>query len=344
MASRRDPAAEERERLERFLEWRRAVGRERRPSRWRWLANVAGILVLGVIVAALSSLLAGDLRSGRQRLATPAPFATPERFAPSVPVPSAETTVSAPLDTAPPDEPVAPLEVAAPAASDQDTEALELPARPETASRARRSAPSLPPPPLLSAGERPLPASLPGIPELHEQPRTSPGRGSVLRDALDGFDQRAGQETPPASAPATTPTMPPPLSTGPTVEIHVSKTPTSAPSPSTAPSLATATPSGSVSPRATARAAPGSWLPAPSSSRVTPDVPAPGKPAPPPAAIASTPEVTPKVLPRPVETLRRLIEYIPEIRVGRALARWMSSQPPPDRGQAPPEPRSAQTR
>jgi hypothetical protein len=44
--------------------------------------------------------------------------------------------------------------------------------------------------------------------------------------------------------------------------------------------------------------------------------------------------------------MKRLIEYLPEVRMGKALIRWVRSQPPPDPAPAPsvPEPRPPQSR
>jgi hypothetical protein len=56
------------------------------------------------------------------------------------------------------------------------------------------------------------------------------------------------------------------------------------------------------------------------------------------------PEVAVKPLPQPLQTLKRWVEYVPEVRVGKAILRWVRSQPPPDAEPPPPESRRPQTR
>jgi hypothetical protein len=56
------------------------------------------------------------------------------------------------------------------------------------------------------------------------------------------------------------------------------------------------------------------------------------------------PEVATKPLPQPIETVKRLIEHLPEVKMGKALIRWVTSQPPADSPAAVPEPRQPQTR
>jgi hypothetical protein len=58
------------------------------------------------------------------------------------------------------------------------------------------------------------------------------------------------------------------------------------------------------------------------------------------------PEVATKPLPEPLERMKRLIEYLPEVKMGKALIRWVRSQPPPDPAPAASvaEPRPPQSR
>jgi hypothetical protein len=56
------------------------------------------------------------------------------------------------------------------------------------------------------------------------------------------------------------------------------------------------------------------------------------------------PEVLAKPLPEPIETVRRVIEYIPEVKVGRAIIDWIRSQPPADPAPPPRQPQSTQAR
>jgi hypothetical protein len=56
------------------------------------------------------------------------------------------------------------------------------------------------------------------------------------------------------------------------------------------------------------------------------------------------PEVAAKPLPQPLETLKRWAEYVPEVRMGKAIIRWVQSQPPAEAQPPQPEPRSTQSR
>jgi hypothetical protein len=55
------------------------------------------------------------------------------------------------------------------------------------------------------------------------------------------------------------------------------------------------------------------------------------------------PEVATKPFPQPIETVKRLIERLPEVKMGRALVRWVRSQPPADSPAQLPEPQRPQT-
>jgi hypothetical protein len=38
----------------------------------------------------------------------------------------------------------------------------------------------------------------------------------------------------------------------------------------------------------------------------------------------------PKPLPQPLETLKRLVEHVPEVKIVETISRWIKAQPPPD--------------
>ena len=95
-------------------------------------------------------------------------------------------------------------------------------------------------------------------------------------------------------------------------------------------------------------------------SSVRPSVPppaataakAPAPPGPPPAAPrpvervqppVAVPEVAEKPLPFGLETVKRLIQSAPEVRLGRKIVQWVQQQEPPD-GKAAPEPPRPQAR
>ena len=60
----------------------------------------------------------------------------------------------------------------------------------------------------------------------------------------------------------------------------------------------------------------------------------------PPVAV---PEVAEKPLPFGLETVKRLIQSAPEVRLGRKIVEWVQQQEPPD-GKAAPEPPRPQAR
>jgi hypothetical protein len=84
MVSPTDTTAEDRERLEQFLAWRRATQRARwwpglTALGWRWLTDIAAIGVLCAVFVAFASLLNGDLSqrgSGEVVPSLPAPSVT----------------------------------------------------------------------------------------------------------------------------------------------------------------------------------------------------------------------------------------------------------------------------
>src|SRR6266508_1605690 len=281
MASTRDAESEERERLERFLEWRRATGREPKLSRWRWLSYVAGIAVLGVIVLALAALLTGDLRGTRERLANaPERLAdAPERLAdaggqspvasaqlPAVPVHDI-TPPRAPTSDVSPQERPSRLEHSERGGSRAAGEALALPPRSPAQLRTSVS----PPPTTLQERSHPSdvsgPTLLPGPTSTRSEIRTTPSAPPAPMSAPPGAQDAASESrtegssivspTPPIfTAPSAAPPPPPPSTTIPTTvpnaapaEPPVSTPPVAAPSAAPrAPSSGTPTPAATSTP------------------------------------------------------------------------------------------------
>jgi len=79
------------------------------------------------------------------------------------------------------------------------------------------------------------------------------------------------------------------------------------------------------------------------------DAPAPTAAAPDMTVAMSTPQAEPRAdiakdpRPKKVETLKRLVGYIPEVRLGKAIAHWVKSQPPVDPESRPPKPEYPQS-
>jgi hypothetical protein len=345
-----DSEAEDRERLEQFLAWRRATGRGPRRSvtavGLRWFAYGAGVGVLGVVFVALASLLTADLRRGGQRL-DPAPSPGPTASV-QEPAPAAEQRGAPDADSGPSGAARAIVE-ADPGASDRvlalalpDRPSLpERPSLPDRSSRLERSPLLDRPSRSVRSIERPYVASDPvGLPE---RPTLS-GQASLSRLPSVEFVRESPDVTPPAASPprepgasdSPEPAVAPsrPLPPGPGAHEHDRDGTTRS------------TPVGHTSRRITAVArSPESA--ARSSQVVTVEGVLPGA-APPsaPAASASSaptgsasrssvvqpPEVAVKPLPEPIETVKRFVESIPTEKVGKTVRRWMTR----DRDQEPP--------
>jgi hypothetical protein len=341
MASTGDAASEDQERLERFLEWRRATGREPKLSAWRWLSYVAGIAVLGVIVVALAALLTGDLRATRERLAN-----APERLADAggqSPGAPAQVRAAPAPDITPPSAPTSDvslperpsrLELSERGGPRAEGEAIALPQRspaplrtsvsprpttlPERSHPSDVAGPALPPGPTSTGSEIRTTPSAPPAP-MSAPPALTPGAQDSASESRTEGRSIVSSPTPPVAAPSAAPREP---SSG-TPTPAATSTPAASSTMATTPTIVTP-----VAPRA---------APAP-----PPEPPAaPVKPAPRPVP---APEVATKPLPEPIETVKRLIEHIPEVKVGKVIMRWVKSQPPADAGPPPPGPRSPQTR
>jgi hypothetical protein len=264
MSDRQDPATQDRERLEQFLEWRRAQGRRRGALGRRHLLSVAGTVAFGVVAVALVMWWTARALDTRQRVTSatrsaPAAGATmPSGSRPASALPNAPAAASATSRPVPPDR-----------ASGQERALVErAPAvhRPRVTTRR-------PPPVELPAREAQAapqrgPSNEPRLPALDDGARPSDLEAAVAPDAPD--------EGLTAAAPSalSTPPLPP---TG-TVDI-------------------------------------------------------------PPTSHFPVGETQGD---RRLETLKRLVGYIPEVRAGKAIIRWMKSQPPADRRPQQPEPQLLQ--
>jgi hypothetical protein len=277
MSDRLDPESEERERLERFLKWRQAVGRNRGAADRRSLFFVVGTVALGVVAVVLIVTLMGRSFDAPGHLASERTRAPAEDVAtqsrdsvsavspsspdvggssslkPSDSVGGAEAVAieRAPVEKRPPVEPPRParIEPRAPRRPKEPIEARALP-------------------------QRPPPSQQPQLPQDLAQPA----------------DVTAAASPPP---PTPVPAPHDPAGTrGEAVGVAAS-------SAALSPTLTVATPAMSA-------------------------VPGPD--------IAKDPRS------ETIETLKRLIGYIPEVRLGRAIVRWVKSRPPVDPGARPLKP------
>ena len=328
----RDPDFEERERLERFLKWREAAGRDRPLLDRRVLFLCVGI-VLGVLADLLVGTLArssfdkparlatGQTRLPAKQLATPsgngAWESAPRREAvrasierePSKLVEAQAAAVDPELARDP--SRVKPrrsarLEPRTPRPARQPVAARELPERSPASAlpRLREDLPDLGPSSRVSAlplPPRPIPAPL-------DQPQ-------ILSESAAG----AGPST--ASSPTATvvsPAVPPVLEPDLPKEVTIPKGIAAAGAPP-----------------------PPQPLPAPLDAGGTPGEAAAATPLPPVAVVTPAAPPVPRAdiaknqRSETTETVKRLIGYMPEVRAGKAIYRWVKSQPPPDAGPRP---------
>ena len=326
---------EEQERLERFLEWRRVEGRGPR-SHWRRVAWIGGTVGLGVTLALGAPLLIAPLppdvaTSERERLATHQSSAPRERPAgpgpaPASPAPassesalvgesvsvgeSASVGQSASLETAPVER--APAETQRPGLPERVAREDAAATRFEIEVWGPRTADEI-----LTALKRP----------------SVPPRRPVAR--MDQPVERPSDPAAPETSPAPSETISPAAPPVPAAPAPLAPPPASAP-----PAPPASSGAASVTSPAASRAS--------SPPRAALSTPSPVAPAS--RVSVPVPEVATKPLPQPLEALRqplerlkRWAEHAPEVRVGKAIVRWVRSQPadpePPQ-----PELRSPQSR
>jgi hypothetical protein len=318
-----DPELEERERLEQFLKWRRAVGRSRRASDRRFLfffvgtvlGVVAGVLIVTLVRASLDSptrLVSDPTRTAAKDVATlsrdsrsPAPPNPPAvgdsaRRGPSASMGGAEAAAieAAPAEERPPMGPRRPARIE-PRASRPPRHPTEARALPQRSPSQRPQLPENPAPlPYVTAAASPSPVQPPhdatGTPGEPVATASSPASFPALSTATPAMPAVPG---PDMAKDVTVVAVPPPVQ---------------------------ATPDAAGTQRESVSAAAFSPASSPTLSIATPAMPP-----------VSEPEITKDTRSETMETVKRLIGYIPEVRLGKAIVRWVKSQPPADPGSRP---------
>jgi hypothetical protein len=273
-----DPESDERERLERFLEWQRAVGRNRGAPDRRSLFFVVGTVALGVVAVVLIVTLTGRSLDTRRPLASEPTRAPAEDVA---------TQSSDSLSAIPPSS----LGASSLEPSDSVGAAGAV---------AIERAPAEERPPV----------------KTRRPPRIEP---RAQRRSGEPVEARALPQRPP----------PPPRPPLPKDRAQPSGV-TAAASPSPPPPRPASHDSPGIRGKAVGAAARSA------ASSPTPRVAMPAPPAVPGPDVAKDPRS------ETVEALKRLIGYISEVRLGKAIVRWVKSQPPVDPGSRPLTPESPQ--
>ena len=339
----RDPDFEDRERLERFLKWREATGRHRAARDRRVL-----FLSVGTVLGILIGLVAGPLV--RTSFDKPAPLAADQTRQPAKQVISpsrngaSENARRDDVGASVGAEPSRSVEKVQTAAVEPKAEEDRSPVKPRRSARLEPRT-SRPPKRAVAAPELPERSPSSALPRLGENPT----------DLGPSFHVRAFPLPPrPIPAPLDQPQMP--------SESAGAAAPSTASSPTVvrpevpsvlAPDLpkeVTATEVTATKDVAAAGAPfPPQPVPATLGAGNTPHEAASATSLPPVAVV--TPAVPPvpradiakSQRPGTMETVKRLVGYIPEVRAGKAIYRWVKSQPPADPG-ARPSPPSPQAR
>lgn len=298
-----DLAREDRERLERYLEWERST---RRVARRRQRRYVSGAALAGVVVVVLVAWLMN--RAGTQdRVASVPQRASADQVGSASGLPRAEVAESRPPAAATESAPAAAVTESAPPPAVPER-AFPAPVEPATkSSETQRRDTNVRGP--ASGSERPRVAPRPTS-RVRTAPEPLPSRQSPPRSAADSTDVVAAPVAPATPPPAsiTTPTEPP----APAVSAPADVMPPRREVPATPsePPTAVAPPAAPQVPPATVAVPPAT---------------------PPPAASPTAPAAQrdPVMTPREdrVETLKRWVGYIPEVRLGKAIVRWVKSQP-----------------
>jgi WAS/WASL-interacting protein len=280
--------SDERARLERYLEWRRAEGRDRRATGARWLFYAAGTVIVGLVLAASVTLMTARARDTRQRVASAS------RRAPVDSLARRSDDARAPVPRAMPS--TSPANASRAEKFDENADgASAVPTPPKARERVATPRPARPEraAPMSARGDRSLPH-----PAAPAAPQAVAGARPEAKD---------GKEVVVVVAPA-----------------QRSATASSAPEESPAPPPEMANPIVTV-------------LPPPSPRRdATPE------PVPSPAASPARVSVTDKpIAVEPgsdtLDTIKRYVGYIPEVRLGKAIVGWVKRHPA-----AAPAPREAE--
>jgi hypothetical protein len=357
-----DPGLEDRERLERFLEWRRADDESRKTAR----RHTAGMATLAVAVAALITAAAWYAIDGHRRAAlthTAKPDAR-VALAPGVDTGSNQKLVSP--------APLLPLSRPESERGDSDVAASSAQATPPEATPAERTPAEATPAPAeatsslatSAAPPMPLPPAVAG-PRAAARLESRPPRRSarVVREAgrvpAAPTTPDVAASRPPEPAPiAATPVAPPPdvAASRPPEPAPIAATPVAPPPPAVVPD----TPRATVPPAnaESVRSEPSKPVAAPPitaspATRTEDAAAAVSRPAAPQtasirsdaaASVAEPPaRLAPPAPPSTGQVLKEWAGYIPEVRLARAIYRWAKKQPPPD-GTRPEEPQSPQAR
>jgi hypothetical protein len=334
----RDPDFEDRKRLERFLKWREATGRHRGTRDWRVL-----FLCVGTVLGVLSGLIGGTLvrtpfntlaplvadqtRQPRKQLITPSSNGASES--------ARRGAVGASVVA----EPSRSVEEVQTAALESKADEYRSPVKPRRSAR-REPRTARAPRQAVATGELPERSPSSALPRLPENPTDEGPSFHVTALPLPArripapLDQpqvpseSAGAAGPSTASSPTVVTLEVPSAPAPDLPKEV--TVTSDVAAAGAPFLPQAVPATHGAGNTPHEAASATSLPPVA-------VVAPGLPPVPRADVAKSQR------PGTMETVKRLIGYIPEVRAGKAIYRWVKSQPPADPGPRPSTP-SPQTR
>ena len=332
-----DLAREDRERLERFLEWERATRRAARHRRRRHVSVAALVgVVLVTIVAAWLAHRTGDAPPG-VATAPDRPSAEEGAVAGGAPPTAGESRPTAAVAAG---TPPATESAPAPAGTEREPAATAT----DAASAAR---------PQTVAPEAATAVAPPGVNVVTESPAAA---GSETAGREPGSGARRQRVAAPATAPSRAATdvtrrvqSPPSVVPEPAQRRDVAKITPAPPAPGV--SIPAQTPAPPVSAPTTVTPS----VPERPATRTRPPAPAAPNPVAPSAAtaVAPPPPASPAASRAPVpwqleveeglETVKRWVGYIPEVRVGKAIARWVKSQPPADSLPRPADPIQTQT-
>lgn len=321
-----DLSREDRERLERFLEWERA---SRRAARHRRRRHVSVAALVGVVFLAVVTWLAyrvgGNIPAGMATAPDRRPAEQARAESNANPVGTTESRPPTAAEDTPAAAAAARETVAPPAA------AIALP--PRTAVESARESPAG----RDSAKEEPGARSdRPGV----ATPPTARSRtatdGPRRPTSPPGVDPKSAEQR---NVAVKSTTRPAPAARSVAIPVETPVPPRN-PTPNVTQSIpdkATA-PTGprTVAPGRGAPGPPAAAAPLPSAPTVAPVPPSmtpvapPPPPAPPvasPPRIARQPDVANSSTTDRLDTLKRWVGYIPEVRIGKAIVRWVKSQP-----------------
>jgi hypothetical protein len=325
----RDPDFEDRKRLERFLKWREATGRHRGARDWRVL-----FLAVGTVLGVLTGLVAGTLiRTPFNKLA---PLVADQTRPPANKLISpsrneaSESAHRGAVEASVVVEPSRSVEKVQTAAVEPKAAEYGSSVKPRRSAR-REPRPSRPPRQAVAAGELPERSPSSALPRLRENP---PDVGPSFHGGAVPLPPR------PIPAPLDQPQMP--------SESAGAAGPSTASSPIIVTLEVPSVPAADLPKEVTATkdvaAAGVPFPPQPVPATLASDTPPEAASvhiAPPVAVVTPALPAVPRAdiaesqRPGTMETVKRLIGYVPEVRAGKAIYRWVKSQPPADPGSRP---------